>query len=105
MPTSGEGRTRVWANVERVGKDMVLVLGGGEAPHIGGVVLAVPGEGVQTLVHGPHRDLEVLVPLAGTVSARYGVTVVAVGGVHIDHATPEEIAVVVRNCRALADMI
>ncbi|MCI0497619.1 MAG: hypothetical protein L0Z54_04940 [Thermoplasmata archaeon] len=95
----------MWLRVERAGEDVVLILGGGDSPHIGGVVLKVPGEEARTLVHGTHRDLEVLAPLAEGASEVLGTTVVAVGGIHIDRATTEEIRSVVENCQRLVLMM
>ena len=101
MITSGEGRYRVWLKKEQLGDDLLYILGGGERPHIGGVVLKRPGEEVQTLSFSSHRDLEVLIPIAEAACLKYGCTVVAVGGIHIDDATKEEIGEIVRNVEEL----
>lgn len=105
MLISGEGRTQVSLEVLHIGNDVVLTLGGGDSPHVGGVVLKVPGEETRTLKHGIHRDLEVLVPLAEAASEKLDVTVVAVGGIHIANATKEEIEQVRANCRSLIDLL
>ena len=81
--------------------DIPITLGGGERPHVGGVVLKVPGEDVQTLSFSTHRDLEVLVPIAQAASLKYGCTVVVAGGIHIDGATKEEIGILIGNVREL----
>ena len=39
MITSGEGRYKVWLKEERIGNDRLYILGGGEKPHIGGMVV------------------------------------------------------------------
>lgn len=104
--TFGEGKHRVWLEKhEGLGGDMVLILGGGERPHVGAVVLKVPGEEVQTITSGTHKDHHVLVPLAEAASRRYGNVIVATGGVHIDHATPEDIRIILRNCKALHHLL
>jgi gallate decarboxylase subunit D len=101
MLTSGEGRYRVWLQKQELGDDLIYTLGGGERPHVGGVVLKVPGQDVRTLSFSTHRDLDVLVPIAEAASLKYGCTVVAVGGIHIDDATKEEIGILVGNVREL----
>jgi len=102
MITFGEGRTRVWLEVQEVGEDIVITVGGGERSHIGGVVLKAPDEEVRTLPIGNHRDLEVLVPIAEAAFEKYGKTVVIAGGIHIDDAMPEEIQIIMENCERLA---
>ena len=102
MISSGTGKHRVWLEkVDRLDGDIVLILGGGEKPHIGGVVLAVPGEDIELVNKAGHYDHHVLVPLAKAACKKYGTTVVVVGGVHIDDASKEDIEKVVENCRVL----
>jgi len=101
MITSGEGRLRVWLKKETLGDDLLYILGGGERPHVGGVVLKRPGEEARTLSFSTHQDLEVLIPIAEAACLKYGCTVVAVGGIHIDNATEEEIGILVNNVREL----
>ncbi len=101
MLTSGEGKYRVWLEKRELGDDLIYTLGGGERPHVGGVVLKVPGKDVQTLSFSTHRDLQVLVPIAEAACEKYGVTVVVVGGIHIDDATKEEIVILVGNVKKL----
>ena len=102
MITFGEGRTRVWLEVQEIGEDIVITVGGGERPHIGGVVLKVPDEEVRTMPIGTHRDLEVLIPIAEATFEKYGKAVVVAGGIHVDDATPEEIQTIMENCERLA---
>lgn len=105
MITSGEGRTRVWLEVQEIGEDIVITVGGGNRPHIGGVVLKVPDEEVRTMPIGSHRDLEVLIPIAEAAFEKYGRSVVVVGGIHIDDATKDEILTIVENCNELASQL
>lgn len=48
MITAGEGKYRVWLKQEDLGNDLLYILGGGERPHVGGVVVKVPGTGCGT---------------------------------------------------------
>lgn len=86
--------------IERLGDDCVLVLGGGDAPHIGSSALAIPrpsltGTGqsatVSTLNKTGHKDDFLANPLAHAVASELGCTVACIAGVHIDDATPEQI--------------
>lgn len=105
MIVVGEGRHRVWMTHHEVGEDLIYHLGGGQRPHVGGVVMAVPGEPVQTLTFGNHHDLEVLAPIAEAACQKHERTVVVVGGVHVAEATREDIDMVVANCRALMEQL
>ncbi|MFH0816105.1 MAG: hypothetical protein V1934_04750 [Methanobacteriota archaeon] len=105
MITSGEGRYRVWLKVERLDDGMVCILGGGERSHVGGVVVKEPGKEAVALSLEGHYDEQVLRPIAEAVSRKYNMTVAALGGVHVDDATKEEIDILVANCRELAKCI
>ena len=101
MIEAGYGGDRVWLIQHEIGEDLIYHLGGGQRPHIGGVVMKVPGEPPKTQTFGTHHDLEVLTPIAEAACERYGSTVVVVGGVHVDDATPEDIESLVSNCERL----
>jgi hypothetical protein len=52
-----------------------------------------------------HYDYIVLTPIAEAACKKYKKRVVALGGIHIDNATKEEIDIVVRNCKELEKCI
>ena len=54
---------------------------------------------------GTHHDHEVLEPLAREACLKYNTTVVAVGGIHIDNATKDEIEIIINNFRELMKCI
>ncbi|MBU7016673.1 MAG: hypothetical protein HXS44_04145 [Theionarchaea archaeon] len=105
MIYSGEGRYRVWLKVEIIGEDRLYILGGGENPHIGGMVVMEPGKEALILRLGNHYDYQVLQPLAEEACRKYEVTAAAVGGIHIDNASKEEIQIIVDNCKELMKCI
>lgn len=105
MKHAGEGKHRVWLTSHEVGHDLIYHLGGGHLPHVGGVVLKVPGEKLQTLTFGSHHDLEVLSPIAEAACAKHGRLVVVTGGVHVDDATSQDIELLVANCRELIEQL
>jgi gallate decarboxylase subunit D len=101
MITSGSGKYRVWLEKHQVGSDLVYILGGGQQPHVGGIVLCEPGKPSQIVSRQGHLDTIVLTLLAEAACQKYHQAIVVVGGIHIDHASKEEIDVLVQNCRAL----
>jgi gallate decarboxylase subunit D len=101
MITSGRGKYKVWLQRQNIGTDIVFFLGGGERSHIGGVVIAEPGKKAQAIRLIGHYDDIVLKPIAEAASKKYKTKVVAVGGVHVDHATKDEINLLVENCKKL----
>ena len=105
MITAGSGRYKVWLKEERLGDERLYILGGGERPHIGGVVVMEPGKEKQVIKLKGHYDFVVLEPIAEEACRKYNTKVVAVGGVHVDNASKDEIDLLVRNCRELAGCI
>lgn len=97
---SGSGRFFLSLELWDTGNGLQGLLTGGEKPHIGGVVLAVPrpslrGEGWSAdlyLTPVPnHKDLELAYPLADSLARLSRFPVVITAGVHSDSLTPEEL--------------
>ncbi len=105
MITAGSGRYKVWLKEERLGDERLYILGGGGRPHIGGVVVMEPGKDPQVIKLKGHYDFVVLEPIAEEACRKYNTKVVAVGGVHVDNASKDEIDLLVRNCKELAECI
>lgn len=101
MITCGEGKYKVWLKTQKIGEDWLYVLGGGEIPHIGSIVVKEPDEDVRNIVLGNHKDHVVMEPLAEKGCEKYGTTIVVVGGIHIEDASKEEIDIIVENCKEL----
>ena len=98
MITSGEEKYKVWLEEKKVGDNKVYILGGGEQTHIGGIVFCEPNKEPQVVRLEGHYDDIVLKPIAEAACKKYKTKVVAVGGVHVDNATKDEIETLVRNC-------
>jgi hypothetical protein len=105
--SKGEGKYQVLLRLWDTSNGLVGSLTGGEAPHVGGVVLAVPrpslaGSGIscdQWLIPVPgHKDLEVAAPLAKQICSYMCVSVSLTAGIHIDRATTEDIVKIKANC-------
>ena len=105
MNTLDEGRYKVWVDKHWIGNDIVLLVGGGDKPHIGGIVVCKPNEPPYILSLPKHRDVEALKIIASIVSKKYNTTCSVIGGIHIDNATKDEINKILENCRKLAELI
>ncbi|MEA1993003.1 MAG: hypothetical protein U9N35_01210 [Euryarchaeota archaeon] len=105
MITRGKGRYSVWLEEKKIGNDRVYLLGGGEKPHIGGIVICEPNKTPRVIELEGHRDTVVLKPIAEKASEKYSTTAVAIGGVHIENAKKEEIDRIVKNCRSMISCI
>ncbi|OYT27736.1 hypothetical protein B6U98_06075 [Thermoplasmatales archaeon ex4572_165] len=105
MITSGKGRYKVFLEKKYLDDDLVYMLGGGEKSHVGGAVICKPGQKPRVLSVGTHRDYIVLTTIAKRACEKYNKTVVAVGGIHIDNATKEDINILVKNCKELEKCI
>ena len=105
MITPGEGKYKVWLEEKKIGNDILFILGGGEQSHIGGVVICEPNKNPQVIRLEGHYDDVVLKPIAEAACKKYKTKVVAVGGVHVDNATKQEIEKLVENCKELVKCI
>ena len=105
MHTFGEGKYKVWLEQKKIGPDIIYIVGGGERSHIGGVVICEPGKSPNAIRLEGHYDDIVLKPIAEKACNKYKTKVVAVGGVHVDNATQEEIDLLVENCKGLIQYI
>lgn len=105
MITSGNGKYKVWLKEEKVGDDRIYILGGGEDAHIGGAVIARPDKETKIIRLGKHYDHIVLQPIAEEGCKKYNTTVIALGGIHVENATKEEIDIIVKNCEELLKCI
>lgn len=91
----------ITVQIERVGTDYQILLQGGERPHIGCTVLAVPRESLRgtgersstaSVLNLPgHKDEALCRLLAEKVSARENAVVACSGGFHVDGITKEQI--------------
>jgi hypothetical protein len=105
MITSGEGKYKVFIKKIKNGDDLIYILGGGELSHIGGIAICEPGKKTQSIRLEGHYDDMVLTPIAEAACKKYNTKVVAVGGVHVDNASKQEIEILVKNCKDLIKCI
>lgn len=92
---------------KRIGDDLVILLSGGEKPHIGCVVQAVPrpslnNDGAISVTSSVlnltgHKDEFLCRKLAEKRCRETAKVVVCTGGVHMDHITKEQIDILLKN--------
>lgn len=104
--------TNICVEIRRLGSDYHILVSGGERPHVGCTVLAIPrpsldGSGkmsstASVLNVTGHKDEDVCRYLAEKVSAGKNAVVVCTGGIHMDRITKEQIAEIVEAVRTIA---
>lgn len=106
MLQKGDGRLNVCLQWECVGSDLLILLTGGERPHIGASVIAWNTEnGVRShaMPVPGHKELELAVSCAERCCHVWGHTVQVSCGIHIDMAQKEEIVELVRMASDLTE--
>lgn len=81
----------------RAGDDYVFLITGGEA-HVGAVACAYRHEGEirsETISVPGHREGELVQELAESAASKLGHRAVVMMGIHIDHATKQDIAQII----------
>lgn len=95
-------------SAEQLGANLVICVSGGDAPHIGSVVLSTPrpsltGKGTSatsSVLNLPgHKDEAVARQVAEIVAAKLDTAVCCVCGIHVDDVTPEALA----SCATLGE--
>ena len=108
----GEGRCQITLTLMDTGHGINGLLTGGEKPHVGGVVLALPrpsllGKGWSADVYitpvPGHKDVNVARTVAEMLARELRIPVVITAGIHSDHLDPEELSKIVGYCDALTE--
>ena len=109
---TGLGRTQVRLDALDTGNGICLCLTGGEAPHVGGVVLAAPrpsltGRGdscdLWTVTAPGHKDVYLAGKAAEKLCRALKVNVSATVGIHIDGAREPELKAIEENAMEALD--
>jgi hypothetical protein len=97
---------KVDLDVHEIGNDLLILLKGGEKPHIGAVAMAFPYKNTASAsllsVYG-HKDGEIAKPLAEKVAKKLNKTVVLIAGLHIENATEEDIKRLIDNSNIIIE--
>lgn len=99
--------------VYELGDDVVVAVGGGDRPHVGCVVLAVPTPGrgpgfspsVSVLTIPPHKEEPIARAVAERVCSRLGRVAVVTAGVHEDGIERDGIETYLRLGEELAEAV
>ncbi|MCL2026245.1 MAG: hypothetical protein FWG92_05510 [Leptospirales bacterium] len=103
--SAGEGRLFVKVSLHVMEDSISAEITGGEKPHVGCVILALPGESARSLLVEGHRDHDLALPLAEELCRLTGFTVSMSAGIHIDRAESAEIAALLANAREAFDKV
>jgi hypothetical protein len=111
----GKGRYRIEAEAHCIGKDIIVSIWGGTAPHIGSVAAAVPRPSLEDPVKKSatssvinfvgHKDDTVARLFSEKIAAHFEANCVAAAGIHLDNATQKDIELVLKNCRILCSQL
>lgn len=96
-----------------LGKDYLITVQGGQCPHIGCVVLALPRPSLaektrmsatsSVINREGHKDEAICRLLAEALAIKKESAVVCTGGFHVDNITPEQINEVMETVRLIAE--
>ncbi len=109
MISAGKGRYRVWLKEVRQGDDIILLLGGGEKPHMGSVILCEPEKRTRVINRDIrdtiHKDWIPGKPIAEKVCRKLRRPVLCVAGLHVDDASKEDIEKLKENCKKIEEQL
>lgn len=106
----GEGRCQITLTLTDTGHGIHGLLTGGEKPHVGGVVLALPrpslsGKGWSADVYitpvPGHKDVDIARTVAEMLTRELQLPVAITAGIHSDNLTPEELSKLICHCDTL----
>lgn len=107
--------TTLSVEISQLGKDWLIALSGGEKPHIGCMVLAIPrpsltGNGQLSTTSSVvnvtgHKDEEICRLLAEQAAMKKGAVTVCTGGFHIDCIKKKQIDEVIQAVQDIADSL
>jgi hypothetical protein len=103
------------ASVRLIGRDLLVAIWGGEKPHIGAVAVALPRPSLKdpeatsatasVICYGGHKEDELVKAAAEIIAAILNTRVVVTAGIHWDHLDPDGIDTILKNSKALVEMI
>lgn len=109
--SAGLSRYYVEVSAHVMEDSISLEITGGEKPHVGCVVLAMPeddsarGCDLKMLTVPEHKDHLLAGPLAEELCRKTGYTVSVSAGIHIDNAKADEIRILIDNARKALDIV
>lgn len=113
--TIEKGRIKINLKTIIIGKDLCIIISGGDSPHIGSVTLSVPRPSLSDFNKSSattsvlnllgHKDDEAARYVSHTISSKLNKNVVVTCGIHVDNITAEEINIVMDILKELTNML
>ena len=113
--TAGAVPYKVSAEVRLIGADLLVVITGGDKPHIGSVAVAMPRPSLQnrrvisatsSVYNMPgHKDQVIAQRVSEVLSSKLNCTVAVMAGFHSDGISEKGIKKVIENAEILAQKI
>lgn len=100
---AGQPPYAVWLQITRTHESVLAELYGGTRPHLGAWAAAGPEQPITGGAFGTHKEYPLAREAAEKLSAASGCNVVCVSGIHVDHATKEEVGLLCANASAVID--
>ena len=106
------GRHTIILDSQFIGEDVLVTIYGGDEHHIGGISVAYPTRShyreattisLNSITLPGHKDYVLANELAEKISSALDRVVTVVVGIHMDHATKEEIKMAVDTSHQLVD--
>ncbi len=108
---AGDGAYQVSAHVQYIGKDLHVVITGGEQPHVGAVAVGTLSDDADDGVHvglitvPGHKEDVVVEKTARRLARQLGITVLVAAGMHWDEIDKKGIAQVLEHADLLTEKI
>ncbi len=113
--SAGEPPLQVEAVVVVTGRDLTVTIGGGEAYHVGAVALAVPrpsladptqrSASTSVICVTGHKEDDLARKAAARFATKFDRVVVVSAGIHLDDASPADIATMIRHANDVIEEI
>jgi hypothetical protein len=113
--TVESGRIKINMKAITIGKDLCVIVSGGDSPHIGCVTFSVPRASLadasvvsattSVLNRVGHKDDEAARYVSHSLSAKLNKNVVVTCGIHVDNITTEEIKTTLDLLKRLTDTL
>jgi hypothetical protein len=86
-----KGRLEIKAEAYRMGKDLCVIITGGDIPHLGAVTIGSRCEGFKTFLFEHHKENILTEMLADILKNGYSGNFAVCCGIHLDNITRDEI--------------
>lgn len=107
--TEGTHPYQVFAEAVSIGNDLVVMISGGEKPHVGAVAIGIPRSSlansekvsatVSVFAMIGHKEDELARIIAQELAASLNRNAIVTVGIHIDQILPEGIGSIEQSCR------